>query len=99
MPQRPAVQNAAPFAGVGQAMPQPPQAAMSVWVLRHEPLQFCVPAWQLAAQAPLAQTCPAPQAVPHAPQFAVSVCVSRQVPAQFVSPAPQETTHIPPVHT
>jgi hypothetical protein len=50
---------------------------------------------QVAAQAPLEQTCPAGQAMPQAPQFARSVWVSRQVPPQSTVPLPQFARHVP----
>ncbi len=92
MPQAPLAQKAAPLAGVGQALPQAPQAATSVLVLRQVPLQFCVPVWQEAAQVPMAQTWPAPQGLPQAPQFARSLWVSVQSPPQAVCPVGQEHT-------
>jgi hypothetical protein len=99
MPHAPLAQNAEPLAGVAQAMPQPPHAATSVWVLRQTPAQSCVPEVQLVAQVPAEQTWPAPHARPQAPQWLRSVWVSRHVPVQSVRPAPQLTTHAPLVHT
>jgi hypothetical protein len=40
----------------GQGLLQPPQFAVSVWVLVQVPLQLLSPAWQLTAQLPPEQT-------------------------------------------
>jgi hypothetical protein len=52
-------------------LPQAPQWAASVWVLRHAPPQRV----SLVAhrQLPASQRCPEAQALPHAPQWSASL--------------------------
>src|SRR6266545_3129734 len=75
----PVVQAQAPELHVcpaGQARPQAPQLAASVWRSTHAAPHLSWPAGQ--TQWPAAQLWAAPQAVPQAPQFARSVARSTQ---------------------
>jgi len=69
----------------GQALPQPPQLALSC--VMQLPLQLSRPAWHW--QDPLWQVCPAVQALPHAPQFCGSDAAFTHCEPQAVCPEPQ----------
>ena len=67
-----------------QAVPQPPQLAVSVCVLTQRPMQLFSPIGH--EHMPAVQVWPIGQAVPHAPQLALSLAVSTQV---IDAPVPQ----------
>jgi hypothetical protein len=71
---------------VGQALPQAPQFARSVWRSLQTPLQLV---WPVGQQSPFEQAVPVPQVIPQPPQLASSVFVSTQDPPQFTRPTAQ----------
>ena len=87
-----------------QALPHPPQLALSVWVLVHAVPHAVLPAVvQETVHVPPLQVDVAPVTVvehfvPHVPQLALSVFVSVQAVPQTVLPlAVQDTAHEPPL--
>jgi hypothetical protein len=79
---------------LGQAIPQPPQLAASLFVSMHAPLQLVRPVAQPAAHMPALQTC-VPQDLPQLPQLATSEVRSTHVVPQRSSPTSH--THLPPL--
>ena len=89
---------------VPQALPQPPQLALSVWTLASQPsawlpLQSTKPLLHAAAHVPLAHTAVAlagaAHVTPHALQFLGSNRVSTHVPLHDVSGVAQVAAHAP----
>lgn len=98
MPHVPFVQEAWPFAGTLQAMPQPPQLAVLVAVSMQLPPHFVVPGGQTSVQLPAEQTSPEAHWVLHPPQWAGLDCVSAQTAPHLAEPGLQEKAHCPPEH-
>jgi hypothetical protein len=94
-----ATQTAEPFAGVGHAVPQPPQFAGLVAVSTHAPPQGTSLPPQVALHEPAEQTSVAPQRVTHPPQWDGSVMVSTQALPHRTKPALQTKSHPLPLHT
>ena len=92
---------------VPQALPQPPQLALSVWTLASQPsvglpLQSRKPLVHAAAHVPLAHTAVplggVAHVAPHALQFLGSKRVSTHVPLHDVSGVAQVAAHAPFTH-
>lgn len=62
-----------------QGIPQPPQFALSKFVLTHEPEQFVWPPAQASVHAPREQTCVEVHTVPQVPQWSWSLRIDTQV--------------------
>lgn len=102
--QRPEVQIARAFVGIGQPFAQEPQLAASVNVLTQAPLQKVVGGVQTEVQLPVEQSVPEPHVRPQLPQLELLVFMSVSQPllastSQFAKPALQlAIVQIPAVH-
>ncbi len=82
LPQLPALQNSSLL--TLQAVPQPPQLLLSVWVLTQTPLHRVEPVGHWATQLPALHAGVAPEhAWPQLPQLLASTCVFTQTPLQL----------------
>jgi hypothetical protein len=89
MPQAPSVQVAAPWAGVGQAMPHAPQLAASASVFTHLPSQAIVSPGHVVPHMPCVHTSFSAQGESQPPQCAALTFVSMQDEPHFAKPSRQ----------